>query len=435
LGGAALHHFGTWLRLRASDFRMRSLYGVGDDWPIAYEDLRLHYDAVQSEMGIAGDAGRERGRPPGEPYPMPAHPLFQQARLLARGFARIGLEPSPLPVAINSRVFKGRAACQYDGWCEAGCPIGALVNPLVLDMQGALAAGASVHAQCTVTRVLCDSSGRARAVEYLHGDERHEIAADHVVLAASVVQNPRILLNSKSSVHPAGVGNASGRVGTGVMVDLIAPVHGIFPGRTQPERGVNAGQLLVRREYGEGTRPRPPGAYQWQIAPSHKPNDLLGFANMRPDLYGVALDRFMRSAARSIGSAVGFAGAVPDPANRIELDSRTGSDGMPLARLTYSPAPSTMALRAHLVSEGMSAFRAAGAKQVWADGPAGGHAIGGTPMGANPATSVCDEFGRCHDAPNVMLAGAGIYPAGSGTSPTFTLYALANRAAQHVFRA
>ena len=66
-GGSALHHYAGWPRLHPADFTMRSDSGRGLDWPIRYEDLQPHYDAVQAECGVAGDASAEPWRPPGDP--------------------------------------------------------------------------------------------------------------------------------------------------------------------------------------------------------------------------------------------------------------------------------------------------------------------------------------------------------------------------------
>lgn len=432
LGGAALHHYGTWLRLRPSDFRLKSQFGVGTDWPLDYADLRPFYDSIQTEMGLAGDSRHEVGRPSARAYPMPPHPLFRQARALEKGFKASGLTPSALPLAINSREYKGRPACQYDGWCDAGCPTGALANPLVTHLAQARAAGARIEAACTVTRVLCNARGRARGVEVLHQGERQEVAAPWVVLAASVVQNPRLLLGSVSNAHPRGLGNSNGLIGTGLMVDVVAPVHGLLREPTDPHMGVNAGQLLFRREHAERPLRRPAGAYQWQIAPSHKPNDLLGMASTRAELHGQALHAFLQDAAQHLASAYGFAAALPQLSNRITVDIDPGGDGLPRARVHYQHSEATLKLREHLLAEGARALQAAGARSVWTGPLAGGHLAGGTPMGRDASDSVCDSYGRLHDSPNVVLAGSGTFPGGSGTSPTFTVYALAERSVRQL---
>lgn len=140
-GGAAVHHYAVWLRRHQDDFDMFSRFGVGLDWPISYDELRPYYDRIQREVGISGDAEAEVWRPPGEPYPMPPLKLFGQAMLISKGFSELGLRASPLPMGINSVPYNGRPACLYDGWCDAGCPILALANPLALYLPQAQQAG------------------------------------------------------------------------------------------------------------------------------------------------------------------------------------------------------------------------------------------------------------------------------------------------------
>jgi len=432
-GGAALHHFGTWPRLRPDDFRTRSKYGQGLDWPIGYDELRPYYDAIQKEVGISGDAQKEIWRPPGTPYPMPPLKVFAQAKVLARGFEKLGLHTAPLPLIVNSRPYKGRPSCQYDGWCEAGCPIGALANPLVTYFQQAQDAGAEFRAHCNVTRVLTDAkTGNATGVEYFVGEERKEQHAKVVILAASIVQNPRIMLNSASDKHPQGLSNSNGLVGAYITMDALALVYGLFPEDTENHFGVNAGQLLHRGDFVGADRPY--GPYQWQIAPSMKPNDLLGIATTRPDLFGQELHEFMRRATKHLASMAGFAGGVAQRDNRVELAQDKDAQGMRKARLFHSFSPNTLALWEHLVAQGRDVMKAAGAMKsdIWSGPPGGSHLIGGTIMGKSSADSVTNSYGRTHQVKNVVLAGSGLFPAGSGTSPTYTLHAVALRSAKHM---
>src|SRR5207237_7935982 len=113
---------------------LASDHGVGLDWPFGYDTLRPHYDRIQAEMGISGDAAAEVWRPPGAPYPMPPLKWFAQGRILKAGFEKVGMRVSPAPMAVNAVEYEGRASCQYDGWCDAGCPIGALANPLAVHL-------------------------------------------------------------------------------------------------------------------------------------------------------------------------------------------------------------------------------------------------------------------------------------------------------------
>jgi choline dehydrogenase-like flavoprotein len=207
-----LHHFAVWPRLHVEDFEMRSRHDRGLDWPISYDELRPWYDLSQAEVGVSGDAEAEVWRPPGVAYPMRPVPVFKQAEVLARGFEKSGLRTAPLPQAILTEPYKGRSPCIWDGWCDAGCPIGALANPLVTYLKDAREAGAEVRAGVEALRLITNSSrDRVTGVAVAgQSGEVEVIEADLVVLAANTVQNPRILMNSA----PGGLANSSGLLGT-----------------------------------------------------------------------------------------------------------------------------------------------------------------------------------------------------------------------------
>lgn len=437
-GGAAMHHYATWPRFHPDVFRMRSAHGRGLDWGLDYGELQPWYDRVQREVGVSGDAAREPWRGDGAPYPMPPLRTFRHGDLLAEGFRRLGMPVAPMPLAINSQPYDGRPACLNDGWCDAGCPIGALANPLFTYLGGALASGVGVTHRAAVTRVLTDQRGRARGVEYVVDGQRHEQPAAAVVLAASFIQNPRILLASGESRRAgggtnAGLANSSGLLGRYLTAEAMGFSYGLFDVETEPWMGVNSGQYYARAGLRFPERPDLFGGVQWQIGPASKPSDIFGLAGTRPDLFGEPLHTFVRDASRHFAYMVGFASAEPDADNRIELDaSSRDAAGVPLARTLHRHPPATLALWSWMNERGLAVVRAAGARAAWAGQMAAGHVSGGTIMGSDPARSVCDNHGRTHDVPNLFIAGAGLFPQSGGTSPTFTLHAIALRSAEHL---
>lgn len=436
VGGSAMHQYAVWPRLHREDFELRSRYERGLDWPLGYEDLAPYYDRVQREAGISGDAEREVWRPPGEPYPMPPVPVFAQGEIVARGFDELGMRVAPLPLAVNSTGYRGRPPCLWDGWCDAGCPIGALANPLTTYLPKAFAAGAKLESNATVTRILTGDDGeRATGVEVAFpGGERGTVRADLVVLAAFSIQNPRLMLASATDRHPHGLGNSSGTLGRYVMSHSAGLIYGLFDEDTQCHTGAFGGQLVNQDGYGKETHARLGafGSYQWMIAQAVRPNDLLGIGPTRPGVFGEDLHDFMRRAARGFASMTAVVEDLPLPANRVTLDERTGALGVPLAKVTHTGDAASTALWNATLIEGRRVFEAAGAEEVWT-GPRGAmHIMGGTVMGADPRSSVTNGYGQVHDVPNLVVAGPGLFPTSGGVNPTFTVHALTLRAAEHL---
>ncbi|HEY3785803.1 MAG TPA: GMC family oxidoreductase [Steroidobacteraceae bacterium] len=432
-GGAALHHYAVWPRMHPEDFEMRSRYDRGLDWPLKYPELAPYYDQVQREAGIAGDAEQEVWRPPGAAYPMPGVPLFPQGAAIARGFRKLGKAVAPLPLAVTTTNYQGRAQCLWDGWCDCGCPIGALANPLTIHLPRALAAGARLLNDTAAVKLRTNADGtRAVAVEVAKKNgSRETLRANLIVLAAFSVENPRLLLASANDRHPQGLGNSAGYVGRYLMSHTAGLVYGLFDQDTRPYMGAFGGQLVNQDSYPKTTH-RGSGAfgsYQWMIAQAVKPNDLLGISTTRPDLFGAPLQEFMRRATRGFAGMTAIVEDLPAPDNRVTLAAQRDAHGVPLARVFHETHPESIALWHAALTEGKAVMAAAGAREVWTGPPGGMHIMGGTVMGSSAANSVTNQYGQIHDIPNLVVAGPGLFPTSAGVNPTFTVHALAARTA------
>ena len=129
VGGLAMHWGGVTPRFSPEDFKQRSLFGVGTDWPISYEELDPFYQEAEEIMGVAGEQGPPDLDPRGKPFPMPPIPLTYNLELLKTWTAKAGIAMWSQPSAKNSVPYRGRAQCCRNDTCSPICPIGAKYSP------------------------------------------------------------------------------------------------------------------------------------------------------------------------------------------------------------------------------------------------------------------------------------------------------------------
>jgi choline dehydrogenase-like flavoprotein len=437
VGGAALHYFANFPRLLPTDFKMKSEHGRAHDWPISYSDVAPYYDKVAHDVGVSGDAKAEEiWRPPGQPYPMPPMKTFKNGDLWLKGFQAVGIRMVPAAVGMNSTEFKGRPACLYDGWCHIGCPIGALANPLVTYLGEARKAGAEVRPFSVVTRVLTNDKGtRVTGVEYYDQSKTRRVQhASVVVLAAWAAQNPRIMLNSSDGKHPQGLANSSGLVGKYLMTHFASGTLALFDEDVENHKGTTGAQYMSYDRYGKTSQPGAFGSTFIVAGFAQKTNDLGGIANTRLDLFGADLHAYMKRAVRGLTRITSFGEEMPNIENRMELVSDKDEYGIPLARMIHSYDQDAQALWNANFDEGLKIAAATGAKESWAGrGPQPTiHLMGGTIMGTGPANSVVNSYGQTHEVPNLYIAGPGIFATAGASNPTYTIFALSLRGAEHL---
>jgi choline dehydrogenase-like flavoprotein len=437
VGGAGLHHFANFPRLLPNDYKIKSEHGRALDWPISYEDVAPFYDRVAHDIGLSGDAKAEEiWRPAGQPYPMPPMKTFRHGEVWLKGCEAVGIRMVPNAAAMNSTEYKGRPACIYDGWCHVGCPIGALANPNVTYLADAKKAGAEVRPRSTVTRVLTNQQGsKIIGVEYYDEKKERQVQeADVVVLAAWSAQNPRIMFNSSTDKHPNGLANSSGLLGKYMMSHFSSGTWAMFDEDIQNHMGTTGSQFMSYDRYGKTSQKGAFGSSLITCGGALKTSGLAGFANARVDLFGADLHAFMTRAARGLTRIGAFGEELPNIENRMELAGDKDEFGMPLGRIVHSYDQDAQALWNANFEEGLKIARAAGAKEVWSGrgNMPTVHLMGGTIMGTGAGDSVTNSYGQTHELPNLYVAGPGIFPTGGASNPTYTIFALSLRGAEHL---
>lgn len=420
-------------RFHPSDFRVRSLDGIADDWPISYRDLEPYYDLNDEMMGVSGLAG-DPANPPRPPRPMPPVPLGPGAERMAAAFDRLGWHWWPTETSVNSRPYRDRPACVNCGPCELGCSLGAKGDTSVTYWPEALASGARLITEARVRRVLTGGDGRANGVVWTdrHGRD-WTITADAVVLAGNGVGTPRLLLLSADPTAPNGLANRSGLVGKRLMLHPIAAAVGVFGESLGGYRGITACSIMSHEFYESDSSRGFPRGYQLQITRSHGParTALGGFGVEIPWGEGHHA-RFAEVFDRTVGVTV-MCEDLPDEANTVTLDtSSTDDSGLPGGRMTYRVDPMARAALDHGLERATEALEVAGALEVHRvplRAAAGFHLMGTARMGDDPMRSVVGASGACHDVPNLYIVDGSVFVTSAAVNPTPTIQAIALRTA------
>ena len=202
-------------RVVPNDLKIKSLYGVGRDWPMTYDELEPHYYEAEVKLGVSG--APDTGSPRQKPFPMePVAEPWAMRRFRER-LAPGGYDVVSNTTARNSRTFDGRPACCGNNNCQPICPIAAQFDGGVA-VATAEAAGVKIVANAVVYRIEHDPKGRIAAVHYYDPNKSStRVSGKIFILAANGIESPKLLLMSASDKFPNGVANSSGTVGRNLM--------------------------------------------------------------------------------------------------------------------------------------------------------------------------------------------------------------------------
>jgi choline dehydrogenase-like flavoprotein len=483
LGGRTNHWGRISLRNGPYDFKPHRRDGLGFDWPISYEDVAPYYDKVERLVGVYGTSeGMENtpDSPPGCLLPPPA-PLVGEL-MIAQRAQHVGvpviashravltqmldykrspalLHPGNLKAQkIIADDMRKRAACLFATPCGRGCSIRANYQSTTVHLPPALATGnLDIVTDAMVTQVDMGANGKARGVTFIDrttGTE-YRAAARVVVLAASACETVRILLNSKSSQHPQGLANSSGKVGRYLMDTVgssltgqIPMLEGLPPLNEDAADGDSvyspwwlykeqrAGKLGFARGYHIeiGTGRRMPSS-----------NFMRGAEWLTGGSYG---KRFKQDARRYYGSFVDFDGRgemIPNDRSYCEIDAQAKDKwGIPVLRFHWQWSDHEIGQAAHMQKTFAAIVEAMGGRvqgqvkggaEAIATGGSIIHEVGGCIMGENPQNSVTDRWHRTWDVKNLFVADGAVFASNADKNPTLTIMALAWRSADHILGA
>ncbi|MEO5509692.1 MAG: GMC family oxidoreductase [Longimicrobiales bacterium] len=447
LGGRTNHWGRISLRFGPYDFRRKSMDGLGDNWPITYDDMKPYYDAVDRLVGVYGTNEGLPNEPDGIFQPPPAPRCTE---LWVKETAdKLGITCVPGRLSILTKPLNGRPACHYCGQCNRGCRTHSNFSSPGVLLAPAMATGnLTIIPNSMVREVSMNAQGLATGVHFVNRDtgvDEH-IQAKVVVLAASACESARLLLNSKSPQFTEGLANSSGKVGRYLMDSTGGGVSGYFEKmRDMPAHNHDGtgGMHLYMPWWLEGKKLDFPRGYHIEFGggrgmPGY--GAMGGIHNLPPGGgYGAQLKKDYRS---WYGVNIGFDGRgemIPNEDTYCEIDPTVVDRyGIPVMRFHWKFQEYELLQGKHMqetfrgIIEAMggvvrSAMPTAANQYGLARGGEIIHEVGTTRMGKDPKTSVVNEWCQAHDVKNLFVADGGPFVSSPDKNATWTILALSMR--------
>jgi choline dehydrogenase-like flavoprotein len=429
VGGGTILYAGHFPRLHPSDFKVRTLDGVAEDWPIDYQTLEPYFALNDRMMGVSGLAG-DPAYPPKQPM-MPPLPLGRSGQTLAQGFNKLGWHWWPSDCAINTEIYEGRDKCINLGACGAGCAQGAKASVDVTYWPLALNTGVELRTQCRVREITVGPDGLASGAIYIDANaDEQTIQAHMVIVACNGIGTPRLLLNSVSSMFPDGLANSSGLVGKNLMFHPYAGVDGVFAetldGNIGPHKGINSHEFYETEQSRGFTR-----GFSYEMHRGYGPvgTALVGM-NAKSLPFGANHHDGYRKLSDRMLTLVALCEDLPELHNEVVLDpDQVDAFGIPAAKVNYKVSKNSQAMLSFSIERAKEVLQASGAVETLREiGPvrsAGWHNLGTARMGNDPKNSVVNAWGRSHDVKNLFVIDGSIFVTGGAVNPTSTIQALA----------
>ena len=436
-GGATWHWAGICWRLTPEDMRLKTLYGVGRDWPFSHDVIEPYYTRAEYAIGVSGPSDPALQWPPNtkrsRPYPMGPIPFGPGEHRFTGAAARIGMINLPAPQARNSGVsYDGRPACCGNNNCFPVCPIAAKYDAATA-LPKIEAKGGKILANAVVYRIETGERNSIEAVHYFDPDKRsHRVTGKIFVIACNGIETPKLLLLSKDERNPNGVANSSDQVGRNMMdqpkltaeLELKEPLWtGVGPVQSSSILNTTQGEF----------RNRHAGAMFRMENFARSP--LGAAAALKKGLVGKALDAEIRRLSACTARLTVEHEILPSANNRLTLSSKKDWLGLNKPNIYYdvgdyvrqSAKEYTVPRLQQLAAElGATKF------QLSPEFLNSDHIMGGCVMGAEPATAVVDADCRAHDHSNLFLPGGGAMPSATASNSTLTMAALALKAADAI---
>jgi choline dehydrogenase-like flavoprotein len=426
VGGSTILYSGHFPRFQPQDFKMKSIDGLYEDWPITYQDLKPYFELNEYEMSASGLVGDPM-------YPdienlLPPVSMGKAGELIAKAFNQKGWHWWPSPSAISTRNVRGRNACINLGPCNTGCPQGAKSSADITYIARARQMGLELFTDCFVDSVIVKDK-KAQGVVYFDADgQRHELLGEKVILAASAIGTPRLLLNSQDDSSGIGIANSSGLVGKNLMIHPLGYVEGVFEETLDTDIGPQGCMIYSLEHYRNSESGYDLGFMMHMLRGTGPVETALSALNRRKLKFGERLENDFNQFYKKQLSISIICDDFPQTTNYLELSDEKDRFGTPGIKVTYQVSDNTTKMMRDGMSKAKEIMKLAGAKKTYAFGPVrntGWHLMGTCKMGNDAQTSVVNATGETHDVKDLFVVDSSCFVTGSCVNPANTIQAVA----------
>ena len=464
LGGRTNHWGRISLRFGPKDFKRKSIDGLGEDWPIGYDEVKPYYDKIDQLIGVFGTNEGLDNDPDGIFLPPPKPRLHELMIKNAATTAGVRVIPSRLSI-LTKKINNERGQCFFCSQCGRGCQVHADFSSSSVLIKPAIATGNCVVVPNAMVReVLTNAEGLATGVSYVNKDDmmEYQVTGRTVIIAASACESSRLLLNSKSQRHPNGLANNSNVVGKYLHDSVGTAMGGVLP------------QLFGRKRYNED------GVGGMHVySPWWLDNKKLDFARgyhieywggMGQPAYGFGFGvesmngKYVVNGKKKeaggygaslkedhryfYGASVGMAGrgeALALESNYCEIDpSVVDKYGIPVLKFNVKWSEHEIKQAKHMKETFQEIMHNMGAIITWGnDGSEKNnygidtpgkiiHEAGTVRMGNDPKRSALNKFNQAHDCKNLFVVDGAPFVSQADKNITWTILALSMRASEYI---
>ena len=445
VGGRSLLWARQSYRLTPFDFVANKEDGYGVDWPIRYKDLAPWYDYVENYIGVSGENLNLNQ--------FPNQQLLKQMELncvekvLQKSISE-KYESRHMTIGRVAHITEGtkpglgRLSCQFRNRCRRGCPFGAYFSSNSSTLPAAEATGnMTLRPNSIVYEIIYDETKKkATGVKIIDSESKltYEFKSKIIFMCASTVPTTSILMQSRSSRFPNGLGNDSGELGHNLMDHHFQiGADGVYDGfEDQYYTGRRPNGIYIPRFQNIGGNTKRKDflrGYGYQGGASR--TDWTEY--VKEASYGEKLKQAIVKPGKWVMGLNGFGEVLPYHENKMYLDyDKTDNWGLPTVTFDAKLRENELSMRKDMQLQAMEMLDKAGFKDIkpyessYALG-LGIHEMGTARMGRDPKTSVLNSYNQMHSVKNIFVSDGSCMASSGNVNPSLTYMAITARAVDY----